>query len=241
MASDDPNSRESARTRPEAEEVTASQRSLWFWFALILGVNVAGLIWLAVRAESPPFLRGVLDIFMKSATGAAAAYVAFRALLHFPYRFPDLLVMVSVLSLGMKATVDFVKGLAVIGVVSTELASGERFGETFQLCLWSGSLLVAGAALGLRHCTLLKIDSTAARAVTLVAAMLVLPAMAGVVVFPVMLIRSFLTGGSDAQFATTMLVLWVGSLIASSVNTRCFMRTLTLNAEVDAQEKLPHP
>ena len=239
MGSDDPDNRDSARS--DAEEVTPAQRSLWFWFALILGVNVVGLVWLAVRAESPPFLRGILDIFMNTATGAAAAYVAFRALLHFPYRFPDLLVMVSVLSLGMKATVDFVKGLANIGYVSHELASGERFGEMFQLCLWSGSILIAGAALGLRHCTLLKIESVPARAATLIAGMLVLPALAGVVVFPVMLIRAFLLGHSDAEFGVVMLLLWIGSMLASSVNTRCFMKTLTLNAEVDAQEKLPHP
>jgi hypothetical protein len=240
MASNPLNSGESARAAGDSEEVTAAQRSLWFWFALILGVNVVGLVWLSVRAESPPFVRSVLDIFLHGATGALAAYLAFRALLRFPYRFPDLLIMVSVLSLGMKMTVDFVKDLGAMGIVSTDLASGERFGEIFQLCLWSGSVLVAGAALGLRNCTLLKIDSFFRRALTLISGMLVLPAMAGVVVFPVMLVRSLFAGHMSTLFAVAMLAQWIGSVVATSINSRCFMKTLTLTAEVDAQEKLPH-
>lgn len=241
MASDSSDSSESARSAADGEEeVTASHRSLWFWFALILGVNVVGLVWLSVRAESPPFIRGILDIFLHGAMGAAAAYIAFRALLRFPFRFPDLLLMVTVLSLGMKMTVDFVKGLAAMGIVDSELASGERFGEIFQFCLWSGSVLVAGAALGLRHCTLLKIDGFLPRAVTLVSGMMVLPAMAGVVVFPVVLIRELFSARANTSVAAVMMLQWIGSLAATAINARCFVKTLTLAAEVEAREKLPH-
>jgi hypothetical protein len=223
----------------EETEVDAAERGLWFWLALILCVNVAGLIWLAVRADSPQSVRGILDIMLHSAMGAAVTYLAFRALLRFPFRFPDLLIMVTVLSLGMKATVDFVRGLAALGIVSTDLASGERFGEIFQLCLWSGSVLVAGAAFGLRHCTLLKIDRLIPRAVCLIAGMLALPAAAGVTVFPIMMIRELLLQHVDVSRLMWLLLESIGSLAATIINSRNFMQTLTLNTEVGAKEKMP--
>ena len=230
---------ESARNAGvEAAEIATAERSLWFWFMLILGANIAGLIWLAVRTESPPYLRSVLDVFAHGVTGAAVAYLAFRALLRFPFQFSDLFIMVIVLSLGMKATVDFVRELAALGFVGSDMASGERFGEVFQLCLWSGSVLVSGAALGLRHCTLLNINRLLPRSACLIAGMIALPAAAGVTVFPVMMIREMLLRHPDSSRLLMLVLQSLGSLAATLINSRCFMRTLTLSAEVSAREKI---
>ncbi|HYG78543.1 MAG TPA: hypothetical protein VEK08_26325 [Planctomycetota bacterium] len=222
-----------------SDEIRPATRPLYHWFALILVVNVVSLLWLAVRADSPAFVRGILDLFLHGAAGAVVVFLAFRALLRYPYYFADLLMIVLVLSGGMKLTVEFVNGLAAMGVIDSQFGSAERFGEIFQVCLFSASVLLAGAALGLRNCTLLNVKGTFWRGITLVSAMFVLPAAAGIAGFPVLMIREMIVRDGSLPDMIIFFVQWILSLGMTALNTVYFIRTLALNAEVRAQENMP--
>jgi len=219
--------------------VHSPSRPLYFWFAIILGVNIASLFWLSVRADSPAYVRTVLDLLLHGAAGGVVVYVAFRALLRYPYYFSDLMTIVLVLSGGMKMTVDFVNSLAALGVIGSGFNSAERFGEIFQVCLFSGSVLLAGAALGLRHCTLLKIKGGVRRGISIVAGMFALPAAAGVAGFPVLIIRELVIKNGTTSDAFVFIVQWFLATGISALNAAYFFRSITLNAEIEAKENMP--
>ncbi|MCY3024482.1 MAG: hypothetical protein NTW87_36365 [Planctomycetota bacterium] len=222
----------------EAEDSSAAspERALVWWFVGVLAVNVAGVVWVAVRTESPSFVRSILDFFLYSASGAFVAYFAFRALFLYSFRLSDLLVIVLVLSLGMKATIDVLSSFSALGVINVNLVEPGRVGQVFQVCLLTGSILLAGAALGLRHCTILKLEGAFARVLIIVAGMLALPAAAGSAAFPVPAVRQVM---NEPQQALVWLLLWFVSLGLTGVNVVYFIRTLTLRTEIKSQEKLP--
>jgi hypothetical protein len=237
MDVEDSGNDDSDSQRRELAKSTAPQRSLLFWFVLILGINVAGLLWLSVRAQSPDYLRGVLDAFFHTAAGGAVAYFAFRALLRYPYRFPDLLIIVTILSLGMKATLQVLASFEALGVLHASTEAGVRYGQMFQICLLTGSVLLAGAALGLHNCHTLKISATGVRLMCITAGMLALPAAAGTAAFPVLLVSEF-AGRARGDVALLFLLRWVGSVVITVININYFIRSLILKTEVQAQEML---
>jgi hypothetical protein len=111
-----------------------AERTLFWWFCGVLAANVASIVWLAVRAESPPYLHGILDSFMHFATGAVVVFFAFRALFLYSFHLLELLAMVFMLSLGVKLTLDVLDSLSALGLVPTAVDGPARFGEVVQLC-----------------------------------------------------------------------------------------------------------
>ena len=218
-----------------AEGPGGPERTLFWWFCGVLGANVLSIVWLAVRAESPPYLRGVLDSFIHFATGAVVAYFAFRALFLYSFHLIELLAMVFVLSLGVKLTLDVLNSLTWLGLISTRRDDPGRFGQMFQLCLITSGFLLAGAAWGLRHCTVLKLERPLARLVSIVAGMLALPAAAGIAAFPVPVVKKL---ADSPNVALLWLLLWLASILITGINTVLFIKTLTLREEIRAREKL---
>jgi len=216
----------------EAPSPRGPEHRLFWWFCGVLGANVVSIVWLAVRAESPPYLRGILDSFMHFATGAVVAYFAFRALFLYSFHLLELLAIVLVLSLGVKLTLDTLNSLSGLGLLSTPIDDAGRVGQMFQLCLITSSFLLAGAAWGLHHCTVLKLERSLARVVSIVAGMLALPAAAGIAAFPVPVVRKLV----DApNVALLWLLLWLASILVTGINTVLFIKTLTLREEIKAR------
>ncbi len=211
----------------------------WFvWFLSALALNVMGIFWLAVRADSPESLRNVLDVLMQSAIGIAVAVVAFRALTYFPYRTSDLMIMVLVLSLAMKLTLSVLQRFAAIGLLHHGFASGDHLGELVQTCMITGSILIGGGAFALRTCQKLEIQRPLPRAVALVAGMLSLPAAAGTLVFGLLIFVEVIRAKPDYSYTPMFAALWLGSIGLSLVNVTNMGRMLMLRAVVSAKDHL---
>ena len=210
----------------------------WFvWFLTALALNVMGIFWLAVRADSPESLRNVLDVLMQSAIGIAVAVVAFRALTYFPFRTSDLMIMVLVLSVAMKLTLSVLQRFSAIGLLHHGFASGENLGELVQTCLVTGSILVGGGALALRTCQKLEIQRPLPRTVALIAGMLSLPAAAGTLVFGLLILMEVLKDKPDYAYTPMFAALWLGSIGLSLVNVMNLGRMLMLRTVVSAKSR----
>ena len=234
------NSPQSNDPPPGPDLTVAAQQSQrgFIWFFAILALNVVSLLWLSVRAGSPSSVAVVLDFFFHSAIGGAVIFFAFRMVFWYPFRFTDLLTIVLILSLGLRVILNLLFELSRLGVVG-DLFAPRGAGNLVQACLLCGSVLLAGAAMGLRHCHILKIDKPVARALTVASGMVALPAMAGVATFPVLILRDVLYPKSSSHETHILALHWIGSIAASIVNAVCFVRTLSLKSVIDAQEKLP--
>jgi hypothetical protein len=223
---------------PDDAEASSTQRRIFVWFIVVVGINVLGILWMALRAESPSSIREVLDILMQAALGLAIALLAFRTLTYFPYRTTDLFVMVLLLSVAMKVTLSVAARFSNIGLIHAGFASSEHIGELVQTCLISASVLIGGGAIGLRTCQKLSIERPLQRAVVLVSAMLSLPAAAGSVVFGLLLVVEVLKPGADLRSAPLIAALWLLSIGISVVNLSYLGKMLTLRAVISAQERL---
>ena len=228
----DPNSEQ-----PTPDSPPGPDRPIIVGFFVALGLSITGLLWLAVRADSPPSVRMVLDIFLQVALGASALLVAFRALMAYPFRISDLLVMVLLLSLAMKAVLDTVARFYAIGLLHADADAGEHFGATAQICLIVGSLLLAGGAFALRTLYRLNIQSAAIRTVTLISGMLALPAAAGTVAFLVLIAMQVSLG--EYFYIPVFTLLWFASVGVTVLNVVNLARLLTLRAEITAHEHFP--
>ncbi len=214
-----------------------SGRGLLVGFGVLVATIVAALLWLAVRADSPEYIRGALDVFFHGLAGAAVVYFAFRALLRYPFHFVDLLTIVVVLSLGLKTALDVQMDLFAVGLIRQEDVA-VRYGQMFHICLLCASVLLAGAALGLNFCRSLRIARTLSRCLLIVCAMLVLPTAAACVGFPLLIVQELLNALRPTLILTFM-VKWLVALVVTGVNANCGIRVWTLRAEVDAKEKMP--
>jgi hypothetical protein len=232
--------------RPDPAEDTSlvtgrsPERQLVVWFFLLLGLVILSMIWLAMRKSSPPYVRTILDFFLNVATGGAVAFVAFRSLFLYRFRFFDLLAIVAGLSLGMHQTVELLKSLALYGVFGERYSvdDPQNVGKVIQICLVVSSVLMAGSALGLRHCAILKIESGPRRVLAIIAGMYSLPAAAGIATFPVLILRDLVIPGSPRNQLPVYTLLWITSIVFTIINVAYFIRTLTLKAEIDATEHL---
>jgi hypothetical protein len=180
-----------------------------------------------------------MDFLLYSGTGTLIAYVAFRVLLVYPYRFMDLLVLVIVLSLGMKSTVDVLWDFGERGYIRNRTDPETSLGPLIQLCLLTASVLLVGGAYGLRNCKLLGLDGAFARMLTVFSGMLILPAAAGVFTFPVIVLKDALSPGGVSDNTGEIILLWFGSTFVTVINIVHFIKTMTLKAEIAAQEKMP--
>lgn len=215
-----------------------AERRLLKWFFVLIVASACGLLWLSFRSDCPAYVRIAMDFVIYLSTGAIIAYLAFRALFLYPFRFPELLAIVLVLSWAMKTTVDTLSDLAALGLISSYQEEPQKLGQMFQICLIVGSLLLLGTAFGLRTCYLLKLDRAISRLVAVVAGTLVLPAAAGVIAFPVLLIRELATG-QVGDSAPWFVLLWMLSFVVTGINAANFVKGMTLTAQIDAQEKMP--
>ena len=208
----------------------------WFVvFLIVLSVNVAGIFWLAVRADSTEALRNILDILMQSAVGIAVAVLAFRALTYFPFRVSDLMIMVMVLSVAMKLTVKVLQSFANIGLLHHGFASEEHLGELVQTCLITGSILIGGGAFALRTGQKLQIEKPVPRGVAILSGMLALPAAAGSLVFGLLIFFEVLKSKPDYAYTPMFAALWLGSIGLSLVNVVNMGRMLMLRSEIDSK------
>jgi hypothetical protein len=216
------------------------ERQFIGWFFLLLGMVILSLVWLAVRESSPSYVRTILDFFMNVATGGAVAFVAFRALFLYRFRFFDLLAMVAGLSLGLHQTVELLKSLSQFGIFGEQysIEDPQNVGKVIQLCMIVSSLLMAGCALGLRHCAILKIENGSLRILAIIAGMYSLPAAAGIATFPVVILRELVVPRGRSEHIPIYALLWVISIVFTIVNVAHFIRTLTLKAQIDATEHL---
>jgi hypothetical protein len=225
---------------PSESPGRSPDQNLFFVFSILLTVVLAGVLWLALSSSTPPKLRGSMDMLLQLAFGGTLAYGGFRMLLVFPFRFPDLLAIVIVLSLGLKAQVDVLEVLNSHGITSDFMGDDQRkLSITLQVCMITASILLIGAALGLRHCHLLKIEKPLPRLLAIVSGMLVLPAVAGVFSFPVFLLRDAMTEKVVTDDTPALLLLWLASIICTVVNASHAIRTLSLKEEINAREKMP--
>lgn len=229
------------------EGLRRGNRSLMRLFFVLVAVNVAGLVWIAVRAGSPGEIRLALDVMFQLAIGTTVALFAFRAISSFPYRTTDLMGMTFMLAGWAKWTVDSVRGFAQTGFLP---GGGSMVGILIQYFLLSASALLAGAAVGLWACQRLRIEPPFARLRVILPAMLALPAAAGCAAFLALALGEF--GEREAEKviskrpvqsetymgrALVWMLLWFASAIITLFNTITFIRALALQAEV--KDKAP--
>lgn len=214
------------------------ERRLFNVFWIVFVATVLSLFWLALRADSPPTIRSVLDVLMQSALGIAVAVLAFRALMLFPFRTPDLFLMVLVLSVAMKLALTVLQRFSAVGLIHHGFADGDHLGELFLTCLITGSILIGGGAFALRMCHKLSIERPAPRALAITAGMLFLPAAAGTVAFGLLILMEVLKPKPDYSNSPLFAVLWIGSIVLTVVNIINFGRMLMLRAEISSRERL---
>lgn len=212
--------------------------------AAVVVVNFMGMLWMAVRSNSDASTRTVLDAMAQLALGASAAFVAYRLLILYPFRILDLLTIVMTLAAGTKVVIDALTSFSQYSLIfEGQVRDSEKFGPVILTVLLSCSVLMAGAALGLRYCARLKLDRPFGRIWAVISGMLSLPAMAGFLVFALTFIsalsdRDAFFNGDDssaraersrqiADFMALSVMLWFGSLVFCISNAILFLKSLT--------------
>ncbi|HYF50867.1 MAG TPA: hypothetical protein VEJ63_15740 [Planctomycetota bacterium] len=213
-------------------------RRMFVLFAIVVGVSMLGILWLAVRASTPDAVRDSMDFVLQTGMGALVAYAGFRALVLYPFRFFDLFVIVATLALFMSGAIQTIEAVERSGYFEA-VRNSSMLGVTVQICCIAASILLAGAALGLRHCLLLKIESTPKRMLTVFSGMLALPGAAGFFVFPVLVLGDALSTEGTSPDTPAYLLFWLISVIAVVVDCVCLVKTMALTHEIQAQEKMP--
>ncbi len=237
MNQDDEGSHESGRAKQ------APERKLLFWAAIVFGTNMPTLPADAGRplgrsgGDARIFRRGDLRAADQERRRSRSSASCFS----YPFRLLDLLVMVIALSAGMKGAIDaarlirrsqwgwlFVNSDASNVVHAPENSTYILFAEA---CMVTACVMMGGAALGLRHCRLLKIESPLKRGIVLVFGMAALPAVAGLVVIPFHLLSGLI---ADKQ-ATPESLGWIGALLfsfaATCANAALAIKTIALTTQ----------
>jgi len=217
-------------------------------------INIAGMLWMAVRSGSDASTRNALDGMAQFALGASAAFLAYRLLVLYPFRILDLLTIVMTLAAGTKVIIDALTAFSQHSLIfEGRVRDSEKFGPVMLSVLLACSVLMAGAALGLRYCVRLKLDRPLQRIWAVISGMLALPALAGGLVFALTFISAlsdedaFFKGDAPEnraaharQLADIMAVsvfLWLGSLVLCFSNAIFFLKSLTNESEVATQKK----
>jgi len=212
-------------------------------------MNSVGLLWMAVRSYSDAATRNTLDGMAQFALGACVAFCAYRLLVRYPFRILDLLTIVTTLSVGTKVMIDALTVFSQQGLIfEGQTRNGEKFGPVLLTVLLACSVLLVGAALGLRYCVRLKLDRALPRIWAVMSGMLALPALTGGLVFALVFIsaladkEAFFRGSASlnsavrtrqsAELMQVSIFLWVGSLVFCFSNALLFIKSLTNESEV---------
>jgi hypothetical protein len=203
------------------------------WMVVFLCTSAAGTLWLALRADSPPSVRQLLDTILEMAIGILVALGAYRLLVFFPFRILDLLVIVLGLGLGVKGTLEALESASRSGLLDLgPIDARENLGTLVLSCLLTGSLLLAGAALGLRYCVRLKLSGSGARVAAIVSGMLSFPACVGVFAFPGLILLDLLAEHQLGERALAYLGLGAVSLVVVVANGVFLVRSMALETHV---------
>ncbi len=213
---------------------TPSFSGRWaLWVLLLIGGPAAGLVWVALRIESPPDLRPILDAMLQVCIGVAVIVAAYRLLSLFPYRTLDLLTIVVVLSAGLFTTLWILEDLSRAGLFfEGGLQNKDALGVVIFWCLMMSSVLLGGAALGMRFCERLGLDTPFARCWAVFCGMLALPAAAGMPGFGVFTIFELASLENMAPETNVYVAFWIGSCVVTCFNGYYFVHSLALKAEV---------
>src|ERR1043165_2096720 len=190
---------------PSSAAASPPERRFLRWGANVFAANVLCVLMLAGRAASPERLRGYFDILVFVCLVGGASFAVIRLMFVYPYRLLDLVVIVMVLSLGMKYAIDgarffqhtewyekFLSGSPPNPGAAQQESEGPSAQAMAEWCIVTGCVLLAGAALGLRHCRLLNADGPLKRAAVLACGMVVIPAPVGLVAVPPFFLKRYL-------------------------------------------------
>lgn len=215
------------------------ERQVLKWVAALFGASLLAAGWLAARADSDPGVRDALDTILQIALGGLFLGGAYRLLAFYSYRLLDLLTIVVVLSLGLKVALDGVSGLQeFLGdpVPDEPVRLQVQLGPTALSCLLISSVLLCGAALGLRYCTRLKLHHSRQRVAAILYGMLAFPGIVGIFAFPA-LVLSEMVGSSNLDERTPFyLMLAVASFLVTLRNGMLIFRSMALEDEVIATD-----
>lgn len=233
----------------EAGEETAPkspERKILIWVAILFGTNLLCLLMLAARSESPPQMRGYFDVGIFSCLLSVATFAVVRFMFLYPFRLLDLVVMVITMSLGMKGAIAAAHWIRYAqyrdvfpnpGTPSfTQIPDASLSVLYVESCMLTACILMGGAALGLRNCRLLKIESPLKRAIVLIFGMAALPAPLGLVTIPFYLLHILMTEKQTTTDALGWIAALVFSGIAALANASFSIRTMALNTQNLTQE-----
>jgi hypothetical protein len=140
-----------------------------------------------------------------------------------------------VLSLGIKTTLDALRSATRHGLIAGgTIESREQIGMVALSCLLTSSVLLAGAALGLRYCLRLKLERPVSRLAALVHGMLFFPGFVGVFAFPALVLGDLLGEGPkpDTQLTALYILFFLFSLYIMIRNGLLLLRSMALEEEV---------
>jgi len=245
---DSDESQDAAPTGPRLEPLPTYREIGWRWFAALVGVTTAGMFWLAVRQESDPSDRRVLDALSNLAVGGLLAYVSYRVLVRFAFQIFDLLTIILLLSGGVKVTIDAFHVLATQGLVfEGRVTDSEQYPTVLLACLVNSSILMLGAALGLRYCYKLKLAAPLRRVGTVAVGTLAFPAAAAFPVYTLEVLgqlATLFTTSKELQpewydHALASVLIWLASFVVSIANAALFLRSVAVSETVTTGVEAP--
>jgi hypothetical protein len=217
------------------DQPAPGERQVMLWVSALFVVSLLAAGWLAARADSEPGVRDALDTILQVALGGLFLGGAYRLLVYYPYRLLDLLVIVMGLSLGLKVALDGVAGLSEFlgeDVPSEPQQVQVQMGPMVLSCLLTSSVLLCGAALGLRYCTRLRLESARLRVAAILYGMLAFPGAVGVFAFPALILSEVVGSSGLSERTLLYLMLAITSCLVSLRNGMLFFRSMALEDEV---------
>jgi len=209
------------------------ERQVMKWFGALMGVTIISAGWLAARADSPVGVRQALDTILQVGLAGLFLAGAYRLLSYYPYRLLDLVTMVLTLSLGVKATLDALPPFLSF-VTEGQGPKAPQFGPMVLGCMLTSSVLLSGAALGLRYCSRLKVETSGARILTIMYGMTAFPSGVGCFAFPAVILSTLVDPQANNEMALVYLGLFVVSLFVAARNAVLLFRSMSLDDEVPA-------
>jgi hypothetical protein len=206
------------------------ERQIALAVAIVFAANIVCLLLLAARAESAPQSRGFFDIGILACVLGVATYGIARFMFLFPFRLLDLLVMVVTLALGMKGAIEGVRWF------ESERVDATGWPLYAEACMLTGCVLLGGAAMGLRNCRMLNVETPLKRAVVLVFGMLYLPAPITLVLTPFHLLHALLTAHQTSLDSLGWIVALFFSAVITASNSFFSLKTMALKTENATQE-----
>lgn len=223
-----PDERESTRV------YLAPERKIFVWLLIIFGVNFVCLLLLAARANSPETLRGYFDVGIFACMTGVAILGIVRVMFLFPFRLLDLLVMVATLGFGMKGAIEIAHWVQRLQLrMFSEMPGPALMAE---ICILVGCIMTGGAAMGLRNCRTLNVESPIRRAIVLIFGMMALPAPIGLVTIPAYLASAFMSQPHTSISSLIWMVAMLFCALITVSNSLFSIRGMALKTENATQE-----